>query len=341
MQKWYHSQTAVFLTLLIVLLLTGWLRWFHFDSFPPGLWYDEAYHLATAQRIAQGVDAPLLYYPEKTGEPAFFWLTAVALRLGAGHLAPRWVAAVAGWVSVLLLFGAAHDILRPRLGHDAAWVAVGSAAILGSNYAFLFNSRMGWEPTLATAVIIAAVWLFWRALRDGHRRDFLGAGIVIGITPYTSVIARSLPLLLLLIGLLWLPQMRHQWRSRLVSGALLGGTAVFLLSPLLRLFITQPELFNRRLAAAAEPATWARNLGLTLAGFLWRSGKALHSLPDRPIFGPALALLLLIGSGVALWYWKRTSFLVWLLWLFSFIPAGVLSSPAPVFYRILPAVPAA
>ncbi|KAA3660953.1 MAG: hypothetical protein DWQ04_17875, partial [Chloroflexi bacterium] len=55
----------------------------------------------------------------------------------------------------------------------------------------------------------------------------------------------------------------------------------------------------------------------------------------------ALAVLLVVGVGVVLWFWKRPSYLVWVLWLFAFLPAGMFSSPAPVFYRILPAIPAA
>ena len=68
--------------LLLVLALTAGLRWVGFRAFPPGLWYDEAYTLVEGQRLSQG--GPFqIYYPEKHGEPAIIWLTALALSLGA------------------------------------------------------------------------------------------------------------------------------------------------------------------------------------------------------------------------------------------------------------------
>jgi hypothetical protein len=335
-----HGPSAL---LVAVLVLTACLRWVRFTEFPPGLWYDEAYTLAQAQRLAQGGDFQI-YYPEKHGEPAIIWLTALALRLGAGHLAPRWVTSVSGVVSVLLLFLAVRDIMRAE-GRPAGWLAVGSAAVLGTNYEYLFHTRMSWQGALVTTTFIAAIWPFWRAMRDGRWQDFALAGLMAGVSQYTGVAARLLPLVLLLVLLGWLggerrwrggPRRRARWKGLLTT----GGAALLAYAPLARAFLAHPEWFARRMQAGAPLSALLPNLGRTLAGWLWMGGAALHSLPGRPIYDPAMGFLLLVGGAVAAWRIRRPAYSVWLAWFVGVLPGGFLSQPTPMLYRVMPAVPA-
>jgi len=330
--------SVIWVLLSLVLVLTAGLRWFRFTTFPPGLWYDEAYHLVEGQRLAQGAP-PQIYYPEKTGSPAIFWLTGLALRLGANHLAPRWVTSTTSMLGVLLLFLAVRDVLHQEIEHTD-WVAAGSAAALGVNYAYLFNSRIGWEPTLVTTVSTVVVWLFWRGIRSGRLRDFAGAGLALGCSQYTSVAARLLPFVLLLVLIGWLGTGRQHWRKSWKGVLVTVGAAGLTFAPLAWGFLSHPEWFTRRLGVAAQASELLTNLGRTLAGLVWLGGAALHSLPGRPVYDPAMALLLLGGTAVAGWRIKRPAYNLWLAWVAGFLPGGVFSSPAPVFYRILPAIPA-
>jgi hypothetical protein len=327
---------------LLVLCVAGALHWIDFSSFPPGMWYDEAYTLRRAQQLAQG-GAFRLYYPEKHGEPAMFWLTALALRLGAGPLAARWIASISGVLSVLLLFFAVRDIL------DSYWIALGSILALSFNYAHLFYTRMAWEQALATLFFIPAIWLFWRALRSGRVLDFIVAGLLTGASQYTSVNARMLPLSMLLITLGWLatvfdPDREDGWRTawaRWRAGLLAMVLAAALIYvPLGLAFLRNPDWFTRRMAASADSIAWLPNLWRALGGWLWRGGAGLHALPGRPIYDPAMGMLLLLGLGVALWRWRRPAYNLWLAWFLSLLPGSLLSYPTPVFYRVLPAVPA-
>ena len=326
---------------ILVVCIAGGLRWFDFSDFPPGMWYDEAYTLRGAQELLQG-GSLRLYYPEKHGEPAMFWLTALALRLGAGHLAARWVASISGVLSVLLLFFAVRDIFR------SYWLGLASALALSFNYAHLFYTSMAWEQALATLLFIPTIWCFWRGLRDGRVRDFVVAGVLLGGSQYTSVNARLLPLSLGLVLLGWLPVALRpdhggwraawqRWRWGLLA---LGLAATLVYAPLGWTFMRNPEWFGRRMAASADSAAWLPNLWLTLGGWLWRGGAGLHALPGRPIYDPAMGALLLLGLGVALWRWRRPTHNLWLAWFIGLLPGSLLSHPTPVFYRVLPAVPA-
>lgn len=333
-----NTQHVTWLLLVLVLVLTVCLHWFRFTTFPPGLWYDEAYSLVKGQRLAQGGEFRL-YYPEKHGEPAIVWLTALALRLGAGHLSPRWVTSVSSVIGVLLLFLAVRDIMRRESEH-AEWLALGSAAALGVNYAYLFHTRTSWQGALVTTMFIAAVWFFWRGMRDGRGRDFAVAGLMIGGSQYTGVAARLLPLIILLIALGWLGQNRQWWRTRCTGLLIAGGAAVLIYAPLASTFFAHPEWFGRRLQTAAPSSALLPNVGRTLAGWLWMGGAGLHSLPGRPIYDPAMGFLLLTGAAVALWKIRQPAYNVWLAWFVGVLPGGFLSSPTPMFYRIMTAVPA-
>jgi hypothetical protein len=352
---------SIWVLLALVMTLTACLRWVRFSEFPPGLWYDEAYTLAEAQRLAQGGEFRI-YYPEKHGEPAIIWLTALALRLGADHLAPRWVSSISGVVSVLLLFCAVCDVMREESEH-AAWLALGSAAVLGVNYEFLFHTRMSWQGALVTTPFIVAVWCFWRALRDNRRWDFIVAGVMTGASQYAGVAARMLALALFLVFLGWLGKKTHheghkeykgnslrvlsvlcdlcgfnlsRWKGLLAASV----AASLVYAPLLHTFLTHPEWFGRRLQTAAPSSTLWVNIGRTLAGWLWIGEAAHHSLPGRPIYDPAMGLLLLVGAAVAIWKVRRPAYNVWLAWFIGVLPGGFLSTPTPMFYRVTPATPA-
>ncbi len=329
---------AIWAPLVLVLGLTIGLRWFRFTTFPPSLWYDEAYTLAQGQRLAQDGEFHI-YYPEKHGEPAIIWLTALALKLGAGHLAPRWVSSTGGVISVLLLFLAVRDVMRHQSEH-ADWIAVGSAAVLGTNYEFLFHTRMSWQAALVTPFFTVATWFFWRGMRDGRSRNFIVAGMMTGAAQYTGVAARTLPLALLLVLLGWARKDPHRWRARWKGILVAGGAALLVYAPLINAFLTHPHWFNRRLQTAAPPSDLLSNLGRTLAGWLCMGEVALHSLPGRPIYDPAMVAPLLIGAVVAGMRIRRPSYNVWLAWFLGVLPGGFLSQPTPMFYRVTPAVPA-
>ena len=333
-----RQRLAMWMVLALVLALTACLRWVGFSEFPPGLWYDEAYTLAEAQQLTQGGEFRI-YYPEKHGAPAIFWLTALALKLGAGHLAPRWVTSASSVADVLLLFFAVRDIMHGESKH-AEWLALGSAAALGINYEYLFHSRMSWQGGLVSTTFIVAVWFFWRGMRDGRLWDFVVAGAMTGASQYTGVAARLLPLVILLSLSGWLEHGRHFWRARWKGLLLMGAAALIVFAPLGRAFLIHPDWFGRRMQTAAPLSALLPNLGRTLAGWLWIGGVALHSLPGRPIYDPALGSLLVIGAAVALWKIRRPAYSVWLAWFLGVLPGGFLAEPTPVFYRVTPAVPA-
>mgnify|MGYP006292883687 CR=1 FL=1 len=324
-----------------VVLLAAGLRWVNFAQFPPGLWWDEAYSLEGARRILDEGEFRV-YYAGKHGEPAIFWLSALALRLGAGHLAPRWVSSFSGVATVVLLFFAVRDVLR-KMGRAADWVALGSAGVLATNYVFLFYTRMSWQAALAAPFFVLTVWLFWRGLDRGRLSDFVIAGVAAAAAQYTSVSARVLPIVAVLVLGVWLVARERstrwwaRWRGLLAMGV--AATVVYL--PMAVTFLTHPGWFGRRLETAASREEILSNMVRTLAGWVVRGDAGFHSLPGRPIFLFPMAALWILGCLVALWHWRKPAYTLWLAWLVGCLPGGFLSNPTPMFYRFLTAVPAA
>jgi hypothetical protein len=334
-----HGALTPTVLLLALLALTAGLRWYRFETFPPGLWYDEAYYLREAQALVQDGDFQM-YYPDTPGEPAFTWLTAGALWLGANHLATRWVSTSASILSIAVLFFSTRDMVRAE-GKSAEWLALLSGAGLAANYAYLLNSRMGWEVPVSVSGYILTVWLFWRSLRDGSRSDAVLAGVALGASQYVWVGARLLPLVLFMVLIGWQASAGDDHRHRRARSV---GTTVFaavLTSvPLLVCFIRNPAWFFVKLQAAGSPQTVLPNLRKSLAGWLFIGGAGLHDLPGRPILDPAMGVLLVTGLLSCVQRLRRPNHAVWVAWLVGTLPTGVLADPAPSFYRMMAAVPA-
>ena len=125
----HYAPRTIWVLLALVLVLTACLRWVRFGSFPPGLWYNEAYTLTQAQKLVQGGQFRI-YNPEKHGAPAIF---------------------------ILLLFLAVRDVMRQESDH-ADWLALGSAAALGINDDYLFHSRISWQGALVSTTFIFVGW---------------------------------------------------------------------------------------------------------------------------------------------------------------------------------------
>ncbi|WP_420644325.1 ArnT family glycosyltransferase [Candidatus Leptofilum sp.] len=128
--------------LLLILLLAAFLRLWQLDSFPPGLYHDEAYNGLDALSLVQGKLFPQFYEgwelyaqeahgdnrPEPTRWPIFFegnygreplhvYLMAVSIWLfGATPFALRLVPALAGVLAVMLTYFAARELLQQPSG---------------------------------------------------------------------------------------------------------------------------------------------------------------------------------------------------------------------------------
>lgn len=344
---WLAAATAV-------LLLAAVLRLILLSDVPPGLAQDEILDADIALFIRQGEHA--LFFSHGYGhEPLYHYLAApFAPLFGDNALAIRLPSVYLGLLLVALTMAWA----RREFGALTAVVAGAGLAI--SWWPIIF-SRIGIRPILEPVLLMLAVW-FWplraTSLTPRHGRSAALAGLFLGLSIYSYTAARIIllipALMLLILGVQYLwtgrgdPERRPMLRAQLtyVAVILLAGLLVYL--PLGLTLRANPDL-QQRLEQLEGPLDALRQgdvgpvLEMTAAtlGVFSVTGdpRWTYTLPDRPLFDPLTAVLFYGGLLLALWRWRRPSYLLLPVWLLVALLPSAFSPDAPSTVRLVGALP--
>lgn len=341
LKNWWEG-----LAVLVLTLVAAFLRFYRLDLTPPGFHFDEAYEAVEALRVLQTPGYHPIFFTGNFGvEPIFIYLTALAFRLaGATPLAMRTVSAVLGTLTVPALWVLAREMRQADPSLPRCFPLASAAALAGLRWHLHF-SRLGIEPVLVPLVATLSFALLWRGVRRGGFWPWVGAGLLLGLSPYTYPAGRLLPVLFLAVvswGVLchraqWLPC----WRG-LVLAASVAGLVV---APLLVLFARQPELLTLRASQVAVAGREASSVGLNTLrtlGMFFVEGDLdpRNNLPGEPVLDPWLAAPFCVGLLLALWRGRRPAWASILLWLGVMLLPTALSEYAPHFRRAIGAAPA-
>ncbi|MBC7223362.1 MAG: hypothetical protein H5T59_03665 [Anaerolineae bacterium] len=322
-------------------------RFYRLDAVPPGFHYDEAYEAVEAlQVLGSGGAYHPIFFPGNFGvEPLFIYLTALAFRLaGASPTVMRAVSACMGTLTVPALYLLAREMRRADPTLPRPFPLAAAAVLAGLRWHAHF-SRVGIEPVLVPLVAALAFALMWRGLRSASLWPWAGAGLFLGLGPYTYPAGRLLPVLAAAVaawGLAWDgPRWRPRWRGMLVAAA----AAAVVMAPLLLLFLRQPDLLTLR---ASQVAVAGREAGSPWTNIL-RTLRMFHlegdwnprsNIPGAPALDPWLAALFTLGLALAVWRWRRPAWASLPLWLGVMLLPTALSEYAPHFRRAIGAAPA-
>jgi hypothetical protein len=349
------------LALTPLLAVALWLRVRGLATLPPGLHFDEAAYGLLAEGVRTG--HLRVFFSEFNGrEPIYVYLVALAQQfLGDTILAERLPAALAGTATIATTYYAIRAIFAGQPNaRRLAWLA---ALAVGVSFWSLHVSRQGERAGLVPLVSALAVGATWQAAQRPTRPRLIIAGFLGGLTLYTYLAARFLPLLAVVFaGYLLLHEYaairgarrsarRRHWRALVAAwrgpvGIWLGA-ALLTAAPLAIHFLLQPaDLVERtdQVSALGNGGLLAigRNLldaarMLTIGG----SGDLKYALPGRPIFDWLPGLLCYLGLAVCLLKIRRIPYAFLLCWCaVMFLPA-ILSTAGnhPLrAYGILPAI---
>jgi len=288
---------------LIVIIVAAGLRFYRLPELPVGLHYDEAANGILAGEIAQGLARPI-FIPAYTGkEVAFFYWTALCMRLlGVTPLALRLGAALIGIATVVATVWMVYELLYQEA--DAPWIALLSAGFLAVSFWHVVLSRYGFRAVgqpLFQALTVAALW---RGLRSGKKGWLLAAGCLCGLTAYTYLAARLFPIPLGTALMVLLITSGDERQGRISQIALFASVAALVLVPLAYYWLTHPGSFlvrTRQVAASTWGEAWSGLLAC-LRMFILRGDPYIRfNIPYRPLFLPAAAILLIMGIGFAGW----------------------------------------
>lgn len=336
------------LALAAITLLAFLVRFYRLADFPPGLHYDEAFNGLDAYAL---LSTPLrqwpLFFTGNFGrEPLFIYLQAVAQAiLGPSPTTLRLAPALIGALLTPALAWLAWE-LAPSLGlrhrrRLALWSGTAALAMLWSQ----IFARYAIRAELFVLIEILLWASLWRAWRTNRLRWQLLTGVLAGLSFYTYLPARLLPLALIPPGLLAMWRYRPQLRARLpeIAAGLLAG--VLLALPLALYFVRNPLSFATRAGQVSVfgqggLAAIGRNLAATLGmAFIEGDANARNNIPGRPVLDWLMAIPFLAGLGYLLRYALRPAALFLLSWLGVMLLPTILSDYAPAYHRALGTLP--
>ncbi len=313
------SRRFLLAALLTILLVAGGLRLYRLPERPLGLHYDEAANGILAGEIARGMKRPIFIASYTGKEVLFFYWTALWMKLlGVTLLALRLGAASIGVATVAVTVWAIYELLHDH--SDAPWIALTAAACLAVSFWHLVLSRYGFRAVTQPLLQALTVAALWRGLRlrspspaPVAQKGAIGslpwlflAGLFCGLTAYTYLAARAFPLPLAAALVTLIVADRDRWRERLAQSAIFVGTAALVLAPLAHYWLTHPGSFTTR-AKQVAAQNWAevqRGLLACLKMFFLQGQGDPYirfNLPGRPLLGPVVAALFILGLGAGIW----------------------------------------
>ena len=325
-----------------LLLAAGLLRLHRLDELPPPLYSDMGVNGLDALDVLAG--KLVLFFPRNFGrEPIFIYFQALLIALGGVR---PFVFAFSGLVAGMLGLALAYRLHRELFGARIALIAT---ALLAFSFWHLGMSRLGLRGVSLAPLLMACLYFLWRTLRDGRPRDAALAGAALGLTQYTYISARLLPVLIVLICLADWRRARERWRRLALAAAValavfapLGGYFFEHRDELLRragdvsVFNPSPEIEGQRMTLREAVAATAG------AFFVRGDANQRHAIAGRPIFDPLFGALFVAGTGLALWRSRRDPAYRWvLLWLPVMCLPSALSHESPNTFRIQSVAPAA
>jgi len=325
------------------------LRSYQLQNYPPGLYNDEAAYGMDGLAALRG-DIHVFYERNNGREPLFIYLLALAFQvLGPTSFAIRFTAALVGATTVVSTYWMTRAIFRfaPQDNQQpAGWYAAWVTLFLTFSYWHISLSRVGFRAItlpLALTVAFALFWITWRRLRAPGGIPWLPAvlgGLALGLTLYTYTAGRmSLALFAATVAASWLLARRFDIdRARMLKTAGVMLVAALLTAlPLLIYFASHPAYFGAHAAEVSvlNPQYAGDNpvaalLNSAARGFLLfvntPDGNLRHNPAQIPVFDPLMAAWLLLGIGLAGFFWRRLTTLFAIMWFLALAVPAILSS---------------
>ncbi len=368
----FHASRLELALVVALLLLAFFFRTYELTGLGLGIEHDEVAEWLIADGIRHGQHA--LFFKEAYGqEPLFLYLMAGSISLfGDNVFAIRFTSV---FVAMLTL-AASYRLLRRMFSPTVALVALAGMSIALWP---VFWGRVGLRAmTLPLVLALGFDWL-WRGLvntNEGERerekerrrereyggfplalrpsvppslRPFILAGIFFGLSAYTYLSSRALPILLMLftayLAVFARRKMTGKWRGLFACFIIAGLIAL----PLVITLLTQPDLQFRvsevsgplDKALQGDSTEIAQNIGRAFGMFTSQGDSTVRdNWPNRPVFPEMMGQWLFLGGViVAFTRLRQPRYVLALLWIGVLLVPTIVTTGAPNFTRTLGALP--
>jgi hypothetical protein len=341
--------------LIVILIVATVLRTWRLGSVPPGLTHDEAGHGHDAISILDG-NRPIYETVGYGREPLYDYLVAGLMAVGGRTKEVlRFSAVLLGLVTLFATYA------WTRLAFDRA-VALAGLALQSISFWSLSTGRQALRSSLLPVLFTMAVYFYWRSVYGPGREDpdhgsrqlsywrFGVTALLIGAALYTYVPARVL-WILFPIFLLYLAFVHRSTFQRVALPTLVAVLLGLLLAVPLFVYLRQHPGAEQRLSMLDGPLQALlsgdifpvlNRAGRSLAGF-FIPGQGddflAYTIPGRPVFGPFLGLLFVVGIGLSVARWRQPASAFPLAWLLVGISPSLVTGPPAFTTRSIAALP--
>lgn len=326
------------ITLLAVLVIGAFFRLYLIDTYPYGIWADEAENILVAQRIATYPEYRPLFITEASQLPAlpFYYYSIFVTFFGANILAIRLSVTLVGLAALISTWALARELFGKRAALIAA--ALQAVCIWHINF-----SRFAVANIFITFFAPLALFFFIRSQRRKNYGDGILAGILLGFGLQTYYAILALPLLF--IGILI-----HRWMQRksvsIKNFVIAVGITTIVYSPVIIYASSNWEQFSKRMSTVStfSPTQALRTLLTSptqlpalLAPLREPTIKHLrmfhfegdsngrHNLPGAPMLDRISGVLFVLGLAWTLIHLYRWEYSFLVVWFLINISAGIFS----------------
>lgn len=239
----YMSRSKTIYILILIILLSAFLRIFGLGNIPPSLYSDEAsqgynaYSLLFTGKDEYGTFLPVSlrsFGDWKPPLPAYLMIPSIWL-WGLSEYSIRFPSAILGIATVILIFFTTLELLREQ--KNRVQVALLSSFYLAISPWHILQSRAAMLVAVGLFCLLGGVYLFLKGLKN--KRFFFLSSILFALAVYSYYGLRVVTPLILLLLLIKFRKKILLFRRELFFSGVLG---FLLLLPLFSAFLKQPDV---------------------------------------------------------------------------------------------------
>jgi len=297
-----NSKTIKFI-LFFILILSVFFRFWQIESFPPGLYPDEAMNANDALESLQNNDFKL-FYPYNNGrEGLFMWFISASFYFfGVSLWSLKLPSAIIGTLTVLGIYLLAKELFIKK--KDSTMIALLSSFFLAVSFWHTNFSRISFRAIIVPFSLVFSFYFLLKSFREKKIKDSIFSGIFFGIGFYSYPGFRLAVILLFLIFFFfWRKHKKENSEQSFFKLSIVNLLSIFLTAlPIGIYFLKNPQDFlgrNSQVSIFSQSnilGEFFQSLILHLGMFnFWGDGNWRHNLPRSPQLLWIVGIFFLIG----------------------------------------------
>jgi 4-amino-4-deoxy-L-arabinose transferase-like glycosyltransferase len=230
-----------YLWLILIVLIAGFLRFYHLTTVPPALNSDEvaigynAYSILKTGRDEYGLRYPITFRSfDDYKMPVYVYMVTASMKVfGYNDFAVRFPSAMFGMLTVLVTYFFAQNLFSRWDNKQSHRIALIASLLLAISPWSLQFSRAGYEANVAVFFVVTGACLFLLGLKKGWA--LLLSALIFSLAIWTYLSARIfVPLLVLGLAIVYVKEL---WKQKIAAGLSIL-LAVILLLPIIKLSLS-------------------------------------------------------------------------------------------------------